>query len=105
MNKTLKEAIHLKIYYEKEKVKNKHSEKEHKSIMEELHKTISELVSGNNNVLLTEKEAKVLMKKENKTIQEAINLKNYYEKEDVKKKHSEKENKSIMEDLHKSISV
>jgi len=54
---------------------------------------------------LIEKEAKVLIKKEKKTIQEAINLKKYYENEDVKDKHSEKEHRSIMEGLSKTISV
>ena len=37
------------------------------------------------------------------TIEEAVDLKKYYEREDVKKKHSQKEHKSIMDDLHKTI--
>jgi len=54
---------------------------------------------------LTELESKDLIKKVNKTLQEAIDLKMHYEKKEVKDKHSEKEHKSIMQGLHKRISV
>jgi hypothetical protein len=54
---------------------------------------------------LSEQEAIVLLKKENKTFQEAIDLKKYYEKEEVKAKLSFREHKKITEDLQKLISV
>jgi hypothetical protein len=54
---------------------------------------------------LTEKEANLLIKKENKTIQEAVDLKKYYKKDEVKNKLSESEQTEIMQDLHKTISA